>query len=285
MKTAFLLLVVFINFSLQAQYYYNDIIGTQETNRQMQTYVASKVAMVSAEGYTPKGTKATDFTEVQEVKENGRSLRITTVANFNRSVHHNRFDEKIRLISITDSSLGIQNITTYDYDINGKIIAVQNSVNDPDNGISQTELHQWIYNKEGNVEKMWRIINKTDSLEVRFIHDEKGNPAEEVSYRKGKETDRLYYYFDEEGRITDIVRYNEKIKKLVPDNIITYDDAGRAIQIITSTPGDKYGRITWVGYQIWRYVYNDKGLKTTEALFNNAQEMTGRIKYTYTLQQ
>lgn len=285
MKTILLSLGLLGSISVSAQYYYNDIIGTQETNRQMQTYLANKVEMVTAEGYTPQGSKATDFTEVQEVKENGRVLKTVTLANLNRTVHFNRFDEKTRVISITDSSLGIQNITTYEYDMNGRIVTVQNSVSDPDNGINQTEIHKWKYNKDGNAEKMWRIINGTDSLEIRFIPDEKGNPGEEISYRNGKETDRLFYYFDEQGRITDIVRYNEKIKKLVPDNIITYDDSGRVIQIVTSTPGDKYGRITWVGYQIWRYVYNEKGLKTADALFNNAQEMTGRIKYTYKFQQ
>ncbi|MBI5858701.1 MAG: hypothetical protein HZB42_13800 [Sphingobacteriales bacterium] len=285
MKIIFLSPLLLFSFYLNAQYYYNDITGTEETNRLMQTYLANKVKMASAEGYTPQGSKATDFSEVQELKENGKTLKITTIANLNRTVHYNRFDEKNRLISITDSSLGIQNITTYEYDINGKISKVQNSVNDSASEISQVEQHLWMYNKDGKVEKMWRITNGTDSLEIRFIYDEKGNPGEEVSYRKGTETDRLYYYFDEQGRITDIVRYNEKIKKLVPDNIISYDDSGRVVQIITSTPGDKYGRITWVGYQIWRYVYNEKGLKTAEALFNNAQEMTGRIRYTYTFGQ
>lgn len=282
-----LLLPVFftISFSLQAQYYYNDIIGTMETNRLMQTYLANKVKSVSADGYTPQGSKATDFIEVQEIKENGKALKITTIANLNRTVYYNRFDEQTRIISITDSVLGVGSSTTYEYDREGRIVTVQNSVKDPESEIDQLEVHKWTYNKDGKVQGMWRIINGTDSLEIRFIPDEKGNPGEEISYRRGKETDRLYYYFDDKGRVTDIVRYNEKIKQLVPDNIISYDDNDRVIQIITSTPGDKYGKITWVGYQIWRYLYNEKGLKTTEALFNNEQEITGKIKYSYTFGQ
>lgn len=285
MKAAIFLFTTFISFSLRAQYYYNDIIGTQETNRQMQLYLALKVKRVAADGYTPQGSKATDFAEVQEVMENGKALKVVTNANFNRSVNYNRFDDKNRLISIIDSSLGVQNTTTYYYDSEGRILTVQNSIKDPENEINQVEVHKWFYNPDGKPLKMWRTINGTDSLEIRFIQDEKGNPGEEVSYRRGTETGRLYYYFDDQGRITDIVRYNEKIKKLLPDNMITYDENGRVIQVITSTPGDKYGRITWIGYQIWRYVYNDKGLKTTEALFNNNQELTGRIKYTYSFNQ
>lgn len=285
MKILLLPFLFIASVSLQAQYYYNDIAGTLETNRQMQTYLANKVKMVSAAGYTPQGSKATDFSETQEIMENGKALKITTIANLNRTVYYNRFDAQNRLVSITDSVLGVESITRYEYDKDGRIISVQNSVKDPENEIDQSEQHKWSYNKEGKPEKMWRIINSNDSLEIRFMPDENGNPGEEISYRKGKETDRLYYYFDEKGRITDIVRYNEQIRKLVPDNIITYDDNGRVLQIITSTPGDKYGKITWVGYQIWRYVYNEQGLKTAEALFNNEQEMTGRIKYSYTFEQ
>lgn len=285
MKTILLFFLLPCSATIHAQYYYNDIIGTMETNRQMQTYQANKVRTVTAEGYTPQGAKATDFVEVQEVKENGKALKIVTNANFNRTVNYNRFDGQGRVTSIIDSTLGVPSTTTYEYDKDGKIVTVRNNVRDEESGINQTELHKWLYNKDGKAEKMWRVINNTDSLEIRFVPDEKGNPGEEVSYRKGRETDRLYYYYDDQGRITDIVRYNKTIKKLMPDNIITYDEAGRVIQIITSTPGDKYGKITWVGYQTWRYVYNEKGLKVAEALFNNDQEMTGRIKFSYTFGQ
>jgi len=285
MKFLTVVTILASSYSLKAQYYYNDIVGTLETNRTMQTYLANKVRTVSADGYTAQGAKASDFIEVQEVKDNGRTLKVVTSANLNRSSNYNRFDEQGRVISITDSTLGVENTTTYQYDNAGRIVIVQNTVKDPDDEINTVELHQWFYNTAGKVEKMWRIVNGKDSLEIRFTPDEKGNPGEEISYRRGKETDRLYYYFDEQGNVTDVVRYNDKIKKLVPDNMITYDDNGRVIQNITSTPGDKYGKITWVGYQTWRYIYNEKGLKTAEALFNAEQEMTGRIKYTYTFTQ
>jgi hypothetical protein len=43
--------------------------------------------------------------------------------------------------------------------------------------------------------------------------------------------------------------------------------------------------VTWVGYNIWRYIFNEKGLKTKEALFNNDRELTGKIEYSYTFGQ
>lgn len=282
MKILLLPATLFFSFTLRAQYYYSDIIGTGETNRQLQSYIANKVRMVTATGYTPQGSKATDFAEVQEIMENGKVLKVSKNSNLTYSSFYQRFDEQNRLISITDTSQGIRNITTYEYDTGGRVINIQNSVNDPVTEINQVEVHRWIYNKDGKVEKMWRTINGADSLEIRFIPDENGNPGEERTFRNGYETEMLYYYFDERNRITDIVRYNKRVKKLLPDAIISYDDAGRIIQRITSTSGDNLRSTTWVGYIIWRYIYNEQGLKTKEALFDNEQKLAGKIEYSYT---
>lgn len=281
MKILLLPVAFLCSIVIHAQYYYNDIIGTRETNRQMQTYLANKVKMVTATGYTPQGSKATDFAEVYEIMENGKTLKISRNSNLTHSSVYHRFDAQNRLISIIDTSLGIQNITSYEYDAGGSIITIQNTVKDPATDIDMVELHRWFYNNDGHIEKMWRTINGSDSLEIRFIPDEKGNPGEEHTFRNGYETDMLYYYFDERNRITDIVRYNKKVKKLLPDEIVSYDDADRIIQRITSTPGDNLRKTTWVGYIIWRYIYNAQGLKTKEALFNNEQEPTGKIEYSY----
>jgi YD repeat-containing protein len=285
MKNLLLPFTLICSFTLHAQYYYNDIIGAKEINRQMQTLLANKVKMVTATGYTPQGSKATDFAEVQEIKDNGKTLKISRNSNLTNNSFFQRFDVQNRVISIIDTSLGIQNLSTYEYDAAGRIISIENTVKDPATEIDMVELHSWFYNKDGQVDKMWRTINGSDSLEIRFIPDEKGNPGEEHSFRNGYETDVLYYYFDEKDRITDIVRYNKKAKKLLPDEILSYDDADRIIQRVTSTPGDNLRQTTWIGYLIWRYIYDSKGLKTKEALFDKEQHLSGKIEYSYTFGQ
>jgi hypothetical protein len=70
-----------------------------------------------------------------------------------------------------------------------------------------------------------------------------------------------------------------KLKKLLPDFMFEYDDNDRVIQKITTTSN------SLLGYLIWRYIYNDKGLKTKEALFNKDKELTGKIDFTYTYNQ
>ncbi|MBK8953316.1 MAG: hypothetical protein IPM85_14655 [Chitinophagaceae bacterium] len=104
-----------------AQYYYNDIIGTKETNLLMQGYITNKVKTVTAAGYDAKGTKASDFYEFHEVKENEAVIKISNIVNFNKTVTYNRFDSKSRVISIIDSSIAVQNSTSYEYDDNDRV--------------------------------------------------------------------------------------------------------------------------------------------------------------------
>jgi hypothetical protein len=64
----------------------------------------------------------------------------------------------------------------------------------------------------------------------------------------------------------------------MPDIMFEYDDNDRVIQKITTTSG------AHLGYLIWRYIYDPKGLKTKEALFNDDKQMTGKIEYSYSFQ-
>jgi len=166
MKFLFLITTAFISFQATAQYYYNDIIGTAEINRQMKNFRANKVKMVTAVGVDQYGAKNTNFNEMQEVKENGTVLKTSTRNNTQVSTYYNRFDAQGRLISITDSSAGLINVITYQYDTESRIKLIQNTTSDPANDFNQTEAHHWTYDVAGIPSKMWRTINNTDSLEM-----------------------------------------------------------------------------------------------------------------------
>ncbi|MBK7290009.1 MAG: RHS repeat protein [Chitinophagaceae bacterium] len=279
MKFLSLIVLGFISFQATAQYYYNDIIGTTETNRLMKNYRANKVKMVTTVGIDQYGAKNDTYGEVQEVRENGTVLKTSTRNNTQVSVYYNRFDAQGRLISITDSSAGLINVITYQYDAEDRIKLIQNTTADAANDFNQIESHHWTYDATGNPLKMWRTINNADSLEIRFIPDENGLPGDEKTFRRGIETGAVYYYYDENKRLTDVVRYNLKLKKLLPDMMFEYDEQNRVIQKITTTPSLK------VSYLIWRYIYDNKGLKTKEALFNDDKQLTGKIEYSYTFNQ
>lgn len=285
MRTALLLLSVLCVSDIAAQYYYNDIIGTAETNQQMAAYISNKVKTVTGTGYDKSGARANDFSEYQEVRNNGKELKVSNINNMNKTVVLNSFDSQGRVVMITDSTLAVKNITRYEYDAAGRVIKVQNSVEDSTSAFNHIETHIWYYSANGKPEKMWRILqnkgalNSIDSMEVRFVLDENDNVGEERTYKKNTETSYIYYYYDDKNKLSDIVRYNTRLRRLMPDLMFEYDEAGRMAQKITTSSSQH------MGYLIWRYIYNEKGLKSKEALFNNDKQLTGKIEYSYTFGQ
>lgn len=274
----------------QIYYYYNDIVTTKQLGTQMKSYSDAKVKSITSVGYTPQGARANDFSENYQIAADGKSFKVSSIENLSGNVLTYKYDDEGKLISLTDSSNGMIGITNYIYDNKNRITKIENHIKDDSKEFEDTEVHQWFYTIDGKIEKMWRIKNGSDSLEVKFIPEEHGLPGEEISYKNGRETDHIYYYFDDKERVTDIVRYNKKINKLVPEIIFTYDDGGRIAQKIISSQTDNFGiksmgSIQFVRYVIWRYVYNAQGLKTKEALFDKSQEMTGKIEYGYTYYQ
>jgi len=272
-KLPFLFLLLFY-FAANSQYYYKDLVAAADITRLMKTYTTNNIKKITAKGITPEGSPSSEFSEVGEV--NGTTLKVTTNNNKAISTLKFNFNDRGQLVNSVDSAINVKSTSTYFYDANGKIISISNSATDADSSgdFSQTEIHQYIY-KDGKLDKMWRIINKTDSLEVRFVTDEHGNVIEERNFRRGVLADPIYYYYDDRNRLTDIVRFNYKANRLLPDYLFEYDDNDRVIQKITTTSGNN------LGYLTWRYLFDEKGLKTKEALFNKDKQLQGRIDYSY----
>ena len=274
MKKLPFLLLLLLFFHANSQYFYKDLVAAADITRLMKTYTANNIQKISAKGITPEGSPSSEFSEVGEV--NGTTLKVSTNNNKAISTLKFNFNDRGQLINSVDSAINIKSLSTYTYDANGKIISISNAATDADSSgdFSQTEVHQYIY-KDGKLDRMWRIINKKDSLEVRFGTDEHGNVIEERNFRRGVLADPIYYYYDDRNRLTDIVRFNYKANRLLPDFLFEYDDNDRVIQKITTTSGNN------LGYLTWRYLFDEKGLKTKEALFNKDKQLQGRIDYSY----
>ena len=279
MKKALSFLFLLTPFILEAQYYYTDIIGTREITGRMKNYLSAKVASIATSGYDARGARTGDFNEWQEVQPSKNTLKITTRNGQSVSRTYYTFDTDGKLVSARDSAAGIQSMTKYSYDAKGLLSNIKTSVTDSLKDFTETDEHVWIYGNTGKLEKMWRIVNEKDSTEYRFNTDDNGNIVDEQLFRRGTGIDPVYYYYNEQNQLTDIVRYNKKVKKLLPDMMFEYDDKGRVSQKITTLS------TTSPDYLIWRYLYNESGLKTKEALFNKQKELTGRMEYAYTFLQ
>ncbi|MEN9547665.1 MAG: hypothetical protein RIR12_256 [Bacteroidota bacterium] len=282
MKAFFVSIILSTTLVVHSQYYYTDIMSAKELSKLQASYITNKVKTITATGTDKSGVKASDFSEYHEVKENGSLLRVVKMNGLTKTITTYQFNTAGKLVTITDSTAAVQNHTTYVYDNAGYISKVENKVTDADGSFSQTEVHSWQYASNGKPLKMWRSfdgINSNDSMEVQFIIDENGNIGEEKTYKRGKEAGFLYYYYDEKNQLSDIVRYNTKLKKLLPDIMFEYDEVGNIVQKITTTSSQS------MGYLIWRYIFNERGLKTREALFNNNKQLTGRIDFKYTFEK
>lgn len=283
MKTIPFITLLLLAATAHGQHYYNDIKGTQALSERMKDYVTNKVRTVTATGYDERREKSRDFNEWQYVTPETYAFRVITRNGQDITRQKYQFDANYRLLTVTDTIPGIKILTTYTYDSDNRIISVKTVTADSMSKFNETGEHKYFYNAAGNPEKMYRIINSKDTIEYRFAVDEKGNVTDEKTYRWGKVGEILYYYYDENNRVTDIVRYDPNVAKLFPDNTFEYDENNRVIQKTSMLS------VVWLEYLIWRYQYNEQGLKTIETLFENKKDAeTGRynpkgsIIYTYT---
>jgi len=261
--------------TLHAQYYYKDLIGTREINQTIRLYLSNKVLSAEATGFDGDGVKNSDFSETHNFFADKNLLKIATRNKTDIINEYYRFDGKGLLTNKSDTSSSLVSTTTYTYDEKNNPALIKNMVTDTGDSIYVNEVHQWFYNDQGKPLRMLRILNNNDTTEVRFTLDEKGNVTEELPFVKKVSGEKTYYYYDDKNRMTDIVRFDTKARRLLPDYMFEYTEKNQVSQKITTLS------MMDLGYLIWRYVYDDKGLKTKEASFNKDKVMTGKIEYSY----
>ncbi len=271
-----ILLLFFIAFSIgaQSQYYYKDIVGTREANDLIASYRKANLRSVEIISIEANGSPSKDFRIVQQFDLSQKVLRTQTKNQAETSRLSTYFNEMNKVNKTVDSSGFLANTTIYTYSPNGILQSLSSIAVDTSRGLKESEEHVWQYNAEGKPEKMLRSINNAPAMEITFEYDKDGNVAEEIWKKKGIEMDRIFYYYDDQNQLTDIVRFNKKAGRLLPDFMFEYSDNGQVIQKI-SVP------VNSVDYQIWRYQYNNQGLKIREVLFDRDKQIVGKIEYRY----
>lgn len=274
MKNLLLPFLLFTCVAAKAQYYYKDIIGTKESSDIIKTYKNNKVTRVSLTSYDANDTKNDDFFVEQVYNTANQTLRTTSRSeDTNESILTSFTDAAGRVIKTIDSSENLVSTTTYNYDANGLLASIISNTMDTAKSLNEIEVHQWQY-KNNQVYRMLRIKNGVDTMFVDFKLDDKGNVSEEQSTRLGVKSEPVYYYYDANNRLTDIVRFNNKAKRLLPEYMFEYSAANQVIQKITVPANNS-------DYLIWRYLYDSNGLKTKEAIYDRYKTLTGKIEYKY----
>ena len=259
-----------------AQYYYKDLVATRENIAQWQLYKANRVRSVRLNSFEGDGQPTEGFQVDQTVAGDFSSM--TTHSKTNGTTETwiiAAYSPQGLLVSITDTSDTYQSVSAYQYDPRGRLLSIINTSTETDNHVQVVEEHHWQYGPDDKPTAMLKIKNGNDSTFVRFIPDEKGNIGEERATRNKEALPSIYYYYDDSNRLTDIVRYNIKAQRLLPDNIFEHGEGGRLTSLLAVQEGAS-------SYQKWIYDYNEKGLKIKESCFSKQRELLGHIEYQYT---
>ena len=269
----FYLLVIFFSTQGNAQFYYFDIIGTKQTNtlyKQVRVAAYKKITGISYNGSEP----SKDFVLEQTISKDGKTILTRSASVGSTETFFTGYYDVDRIVKSADSGKNAITTVQYEYDSTGKLQSINSVSNDFDGTFTNTEDHLWSYNQKGLPEKMLKIKNMVDTTVVSFIYDEENQVAEERWTKSNRSIETYYYYYNQKKQITDIVRYNRKAKAMLPDFIFEYNNIDQLSQMTQTQSGS-------ANYLIWRYTYNDQGLKVREVAYNKEKELMGRIEYSY----
>ena len=270
--------LILLTGATNAQFYYKDVVATRQNIAQWQAYKTAHVRSARLSSFEGDGQPTEGFQIDQTV--NADFSGMTTHSKTNGATETWTFatySPQGLLTCITDTSDTYQSASIYQYDDRGRLLSITNTSTETDNHIKDVETHLWQYGSPSAAKPagMLKIKNGTDTTFVTFILDEKGNIGEERAIRNKEALPSVFYYYDDSNRLTDIVRYNVKANRLLPDNIFEYNEDGRLNSLLAVQEGAS-------SYQKWLYAYNDKGLKTKEVCYSKQRELLGRIEYQYT---
>jgi antitoxin component YwqK of YwqJK toxin-antitoxin module len=259
----------------RAQYYYYDVLQSEKTADLFRKMKKAGVKKVVADALNNDGSPVENFTLLQEL--DSRANTLTTLAGSDYNLNSrlvSEYDVNDRIIRSTDVSGSLTSITHYRYGSAGQLISIEISSTDTVQKFSITESHFYNYLPNNQPDFMWRIKNGSDTMRIQFLPDENGMPGAEQWWKGEKKTETWFYYYNNRKQLTDIARFNARANRVLPDLLFTYDDQGSLAAQTTVQSGT-------TSYRIWRYTYDNRGLKTKEEVMNKNQEFEGRIVYRY----
>ena len=266
----FFLLAAFNSYS---QYYYNDIVSAKESNRIFAALKQNNIHHVSATSVESDNTPVQGFSYNRRIENNGALVITSTeLATTGSSVTYEYYAGD-RLVKSIDSSFRVATTVNYKYNDQGNIASIETQTDDTSMNVHSVEVHQWFYTG-GLPDSMLRIKEGADTTFVRLIRDEEQNVTEELWIKKGKTLERYYYYYNDQSQLTDIVRFNYKAQQMLPDFLFQYDNNGIVSQMTQVPQGSS-------DYVIWQYIYDNRGLKVKDVLFDKRQELLGTVTYSY----
>jgi YD repeat-containing protein len=261
-----------------AQYYYQDIYNTRRTSENMALLKEHDVKAQLVQSLDANMETDNDFQCQRLLSPTYRQMKAVTRSRATGlSIMTSTFSPQGRLTRTVDSTEGSITTIQYQYDGNGLLTGIRTTsqTRQPGNKFRFTETRNYAYDSLG---RPVRMVHKkglgNDSSLVLFKIDDKGRVTEEQEYNKTLRSPRIYYNYDEQGRLTDVLRYHPAKKRMLPDYMFEYDAQNRLQQMTTVNAETS-------DYTIWKYQYDEKGLPAREDCYGKEKALLGLVRYRY----
>lgn len=253
-----------------SQFYYSDIILNELANS---NYTLLKNAGVKKVITSNSGDE--EGVKIKQTFKDNWAIAITeaelSIGSTNTSKQHysnNKITRKEEEIK------NVNSIIYYNYNEQGKLKEIISTSTDTSLNKGFEESHQFFYSSNGNLSSMLKVKNATDTTKIIFISDENNNVIEERWIRKNKTIETYYYYYNNKNQLTDIVKFNLKANRMLPEFLFEYNEQNKLVQFTQIPFGSS-------NYFVWKYTYNNKQLKEMEVGFNKQGEKIGEMSYRY----
>lgn len=277
--TTLICVIAYFSFSpikIKAQYYYKDIWNTIQLNKQSIKLKNEGIKKISTNSFEDDGTPSREFFCEKKIDKDFKSSSMISNSYITgNSLIITYYNDAAQVVKVIDSSSSFVNYTEYKY-TGSKINLVTTFTKSVDGTSGITESHQYIYNTNGQPEKMIRKKMDIEFSTVSFKWDKAGNVIEEDEVFKKTPGRKYYYYYNDKNQLTDVVHKSEKVNRLIPDYIYEYDNKGNISQLITIEEGSN-------NYFTWKYTNDERNFRISEKCYSKEKRLLGTITYSYKL--
>ena len=260
--------------TVNGQYYFNDIVANAQTHQQYKLLRAQRVKKIT--GYTREAGQDSggDVLFTQEISMDGKRITLYSTEQNGKTSRTITYYNLGKLVKTESNNKNTQSTTLYTYHESGLPSRIQTTTRDTFLAATNTEIHEYFFKKDSTLDFAYIIRNNSDTVQVYFTTNEQKQVLDETWKRKQKEIEKYYFYYDNKKQLTDIVRYNSIANKLLPDFVYTYNEAGNISEMMQVPRAGN-------NYVVWKYTYNEKGLKLMDNCYNKNKSLIGSLAYVY----
>lgn len=270
-----LLLTCIISISAEGQYYYKDIWNNLQLVKEFNILKSDNLKTIKIKSFEDDNEPSEGFFCEKKINKNYSQSQMISKSNVTgESLLVSDYNANGQPVKTTDETPTTTSSTEYEYDQNSQLKIIRTVTKADDDSEKITETHEYFYDEKDKPIKMLRKKSNVIISTINFVSDANGNIIEENVEGNNSSDKKYYYYYDDKNRLTDVVHYNDRARRLLPNYMYEYNGLNLPKQMVSTEEGGN-------NYFIWKYTYNDKNLRETEKCFSKERRLLGTIEYEY----